>query len=304
MAVQQYYTPAVMNAMDRDARNMAGIGTPLSGELENIREIIQASTVGQQSLAADVDSVCLGGGEFTQDVGTSPAGVSLNFSWLAGRFHNGMSSVAVAAGTITLTASATNYVQVSRAGVVSSNTTGFTAGQLPLWTVVAGVSNWAQAGVTSTKNHLCLIGANGVTGAMLSVAGETKELLSQFGAISAASTFLVVAPNVAATLTLAEFVESVAVAQSDTNYWTWAITNLGQLGVGTTPMLNNTAANTTKLTGGSALSANVARQLQLNSTPSNLNTAANDVLQVTITPTGAPTALAQAMLRTDFTFQT
>lgn len=47
---------------------------------------------------------------------------------------------AVANGTLTLAASSTNYVEATRAGVVSSNTTGFTAGRIPLYTVVTGAS--------------------------------------------------------------------------------------------------------------------------------------------------------------------
>lgn len=43
-------------------------------------------------------------------------------------------------GTVALTASATNYVEATRAGVVSKNTSGFTAGSVPLYTVVAGSS--------------------------------------------------------------------------------------------------------------------------------------------------------------------
>lgn len=43
-------------------------------------------------------------------------------------------------GTVTLTASATNYVEATRAGVVSKNTAGFTPGSIPLYTVVAGSS--------------------------------------------------------------------------------------------------------------------------------------------------------------------
>ena len=46
----------------------------------------------------------------------------------------------IANGTVALTASATNYVEATRAGVVSRNTTGFTAGQVPLYTVVTGAS--------------------------------------------------------------------------------------------------------------------------------------------------------------------
>jgi hypothetical protein len=41
----------------------------------------------------------------------------------------------IANGTIALTASATNFVEATRAGVVSTNTTGFTAGRLPLYQV-------------------------------------------------------------------------------------------------------------------------------------------------------------------------
>ncbi len=42
----------------------------------------------------------------------------------------------IADATITLTDNTTNYVEVTRAGVVSSNTTGFTAGRVPLHTVI------------------------------------------------------------------------------------------------------------------------------------------------------------------------
>ena len=46
----------------------------------------------------------------------------------------------IANGTLTLTASTTNYIETTRAGVVSKNTTGFTAGSTPLYTVVTGAS--------------------------------------------------------------------------------------------------------------------------------------------------------------------
>lgn len=46
----------------------------------------------------------------------------------------------IANGTLTLTASATNYVESTRAGVVSKNTTGFTAGSWPLYQIVVGAS--------------------------------------------------------------------------------------------------------------------------------------------------------------------
>lgn len=300
--MSDHFSPSQASIIDRDNRQMALAGINLSAILNDIYAQLGTGPIGIQSNNADIDSIALGGGAFTRDKNTSD-GSTLNFSWNASRFDNGMSLVTVVAGTITLAASLTNYIEVNRAGVVSSNTSGFTTGRLPLWTVLTGSGSYTDANVVSQKPLLCLIGSNGVIGAMLSTPGQTKELNSQFGAIAATATFLMVAPNVAATLAAANFVNSSAVAQSDTNYWTWAITNLGAAGVGSTPMLDTSATNTTKLTGGSALSANVKRTLALNGTSGNLNTNANDVLQITITMTGAPTALAEAMLRLDFTFQ-
>ena len=47
----------------------------------------------------------------------------------------------IANSTLSLTASSTNYIEATRAGVVSKNTTGFTAGSMPLYTVVTGASS-------------------------------------------------------------------------------------------------------------------------------------------------------------------
>lgn len=47
---------------------------------------------------------------------------------------------AIANGTVALSASSTNYVEATRAGVVSKNTTGFTAGRIPLYKVVTGAA--------------------------------------------------------------------------------------------------------------------------------------------------------------------
>ncbi len=41
----------------------------------------------------------------------------------------------VVAGTVTLTDDSTNYVEVDSGGVVSANQTGYTSGQIPLFTV-------------------------------------------------------------------------------------------------------------------------------------------------------------------------
>lgn len=46
----------------------------------------------------------------------------------------------IANGTVALTASATNFVEATRAGSLSANTTGFTAGRIPLYEVVTGTA--------------------------------------------------------------------------------------------------------------------------------------------------------------------
>ena len=46
----------------------------------------------------------------------------------------------IANGTLALTASTTNYIEVTRAGVISKNTSGWTPGQIPQYAVVTGAS--------------------------------------------------------------------------------------------------------------------------------------------------------------------
>lgn len=70
-----------------------------------------------------------------------------------------------------------------------------------------------------------------------------------------------------------------ALAAHDTNFITFGITNLGQAGAGSTAMLAASDANTTKITGGSALAANTKRSLTLSATPANLAVAAGDRLR-------------------------
>ena len=76
-------------------------------------------------------------------------------------YHGGMfrrgdgTLVAVANGTLTLTDAATNYLEVSGDGTVSANTTGFTAGRLPLYSVT--VSGGAVTAYTDYRT-----GAQGV----------------------------------------------------------------------------------------------------------------------------------------------
>lgn len=77
-----------------------------------------------------------------------------------------------------------------------------------------------------------------------------------------------------------------ALAANDTNYITFSVTNLGQSGAGSTAILAATDANTTKATGGTAISANTKRSLTLNGTAANLDVVQGDRLRIRAAATG------------------
>ena len=94
----------------------------------------------------------------------------------------------LANGTVALTASATNFVERTRAGVVSKNTTAFTAGQIPLYTVVTGAST-----ITSYTDHRSLdmpvfgrlVKAMADANQTLSAAESRNQVLEATGALTA-----------------------------------------------------------------------------------------------------------------------
>lgn len=77
-----------------------------------------------------------------------------------------------------------------------------------------------------------------------------------------------------------------ALAANDTNYITWTITNLGQDGAGTNVMLGAINDNTTKATGGVALSANTKRSLILSTALSVSEVVEGDRLLIRAAATG------------------
>lgn len=72
----------------------------------------------------------------------------LTWGYYGGKVLIGGVATSISNGTVALTASQTNYVEVNNAGAVSKNTTAFTAGSIPLYTVVAGAST-----ITSYTDH-------------------------------------------------------------------------------------------------------------------------------------------------------
>lgn len=77
-----------------------------------------------------------------------------------------------------------------------------------------------------------------------------------------------------------------ALVANDTNYVTVSITNLGQAGAGSAPLLAATDPNTTKATGGTGFAANTKRSLTLNGTVTNLDVVEGDRLLVRFAVTG------------------
>lgn len=101
--------------------------------------------------------------------------------------------------TVSLSASTTNYVESTRAGVVSKNTTGFTLGSIPLYTVVAGASSvttytdnraWVQPLHITSKASVAVTAAD-VT---LTQAQAACRYLTTTGAITGANRNVIV-PN-------------------------------------------------------------------------------------------------------------
>lgn len=78
----------------------------------------------------------------------------------------------IANGTLTLTASLTNYIEAEpTTGAVSSNTTAFTAGRTPLYTVVAGAAT-----VSSYTDHRLAV--PDVTGRLVKAIPDANTTLS------------------------------------------------------------------------------------------------------------------------------
>ena len=76
------------------------------------------------------------------------ATTGLTFAYYGGEIWVNGVLTTIANGTTALAAASTNYVEATTAGVVSDNATGFSAGQIPLFTVTTNAS-----GITAITDH-------------------------------------------------------------------------------------------------------------------------------------------------------
>ncbi|GEM_PF-1149037 len=143
-----------------------------------------------------------------------------------------------------------------------------------------------------------------VTGAKLSAAANLRSIVIPLGTIATTgSTKVTIPAPLAGTLSAVKFCGKDALATSDTNYLTFALTNKGQAGAGTTAMLSATASGTTQATGGSAIAAYTTRDCPLHATAGNAAIAAGDCLELSVTATGTlANTVTEATIRLDYTF--
>ncbi len=83
---------------------------------------------------------------------------ALTWGYYGGRMLVDGALTTIANGTVSLSASSTNYIEATAAGVVSKNTTAFTAGSIPLYTIVVGASS-----VTSYTDERAWVGPSHIT---------------------------------------------------------------------------------------------------------------------------------------------
>lgn len=290
------YSYAQSQAINRAVRLDPTIGLDFADELNALWALIDAGNVGITANAKDVDAIALGGGAISHDPDTT-SGLTLGFT--AGRINFNATPVSVSAGTVVLSSSSTNYVEADAVGVVSSNTGGFTTGSCPLWIIVTGVSSIST--FTQRRTLMTVITAGGITGTQLSTAGKTKTTVVVVGTLSATGEVKVPLPNVAGVVTDIRVAVDTTIAASDTNYWQFSAVNKGAAGTGTTDVLSTAAANSTKVTNGSAVTAYVARSLTLHGTGANLITAAKDILVFTATKTASASNLVNFVVAVDIT---
>lgn len=135
----------------------------------------------------------------------------------------------------------------------------------------------------------------GITAAKLTDTANSRAVIVPLGAVSATTSQVVFVAPTAGTLNAAKIVTKDAVTADDTNYWTFALTDLGAAGTGTDKIVEMT----TKETGGSALDAYTALSLgTLDVTHKVL--AAGDVVLFTATKAASAVALANAAIMLEF----
>ena len=130
-----------------------------------------AAISGYDSLDARLDAIAASStflpGQYAE---RSAAHSGLNFGYYGGLVHNDNVVTSTSDGTVALTNAATNYVEVNiSTGAVTANTSGFTSGRIPLFTVVTSGGSistvtdkrtWARGGGAGSHSQNTDVGTD------------------------------------------------------------------------------------------------------------------------------------------------
>lgn len=139
------------NATDQTKQAILDLSLLTTG---NTRTLSLPDKDGMVATVSDITGGGLASAEFDEDPATT---TGLTFGYLAGSMRNGATIYDLAANTVALAASATNYVELDPATqAISVNQVGFTAGRIPLRELVTD----ATTITTDTDRRVWIIGGD------------------------------------------------------------------------------------------------------------------------------------------------
>ncbi len=176
-----------------------------------------------------------------------------------------------------------------------SDGTNLVACNVLVFTLTSAIT--ANSTTTSTAAGTIAITSNATgIGNVFRSDGTKWQLMGSYSQYNSDSTDVTIATTstsdmylsapVTGSLTGIDFSSVSALAADDTNFITFTAVNLGQSGAGSTAMLAVSDANTTKTTGGTALTAFARRTLTVHGTAANLLVVKGDVIRIRATATG------------------
>ncbi len=157
-------------------------------------------------------------------------------------------------------------------------------------TLLAGTGEFSGTDVTAKLDVSGVSRIQSISIRPIRASGSTQQ--AGMGDVSATKTLAIKLPRVRGNVTSIKITASTGVATSDVNYWSFGVINKGTNGLGAAVVVDSTnAANTTKATGGSAVVAATPRALTITGVAPDKAVTEEQVLELTITRTGAATTL-------------
>jgi hypothetical protein len=204
-------TTAQQSSLNRACRDFGSYYTGGFAQLlGDMLFTLSAGEIGITANAFDVNAVAAPAGAFAVDAdGTA----GLTFAHLGGRLFSGGTLLTVTPGSVALTASATNYVEVynlAGVGTVAVNTAGFTAGRYPLYTIVTGGS--AISTVTNSHTIQSYVAPGSINGTLLSLSAASRSITAAPGTVTATTSAGPIQAPVTGTLAAATLVCPTGVA--------------------------------------------------------------------------------------------